>query len=176
MHEISRAQALNLRKGEDLARAVCRRVHGLFLGKFLTHVQVVNLGRDFEIVRVPILATDQPNRAIVVAINRIERLHRRLRAKISATRTQVIVVEMPDQRRPGVVQHPLNHSRGRVLVPAIGFVHRADSLVRHQLGLQGIVLNVVGLSIARSQCFAEHVDIFEGAAAGMVIPVVIDWP
>ena len=42
-------------------------------------------------------------------------LARFLRSKVGAGRDEVIIVQVPNDRRPGIVQHPLNHYSGFVL-------------------------------------------------------------
>ncbi len=58
-----------------------------------------------------------------------------LGAKISAGGTQIVIIEMPDQSGPSVVQHPLNDAGGFVLVAAVGLEHRTLAFVGHGLRL-----------------------------------------
>ena len=106
----------------------------------------------------------------------MQRLHRLLRAKVASTGTQVEIIQMPDHRWPRVVQHPLNHSRGCVLVPAVRFEHGANSLVSHELGFEGVVFDSGRVAIARIQSIREYVDIFKFAATRVVVPPIVDRP
>ena len=56
-----------------------------------------------------------------------------LAAKYPASRIEVVVVEVPDHRGPGVVEHPLNHAGRGVFVLAVGLEHGALGVVLHGL-------------------------------------------
>ncbi len=70
----------------------------------------------------------------------MDRLAGFFRTEISACRDEVVVVKMPDERWPSIVQHPLNHTRGRVFVPRVGFEHGALAIVGHGLGLALVIV------------------------------------
>src|SRR6201981_3471561 len=74
------------------------------------------------------------------------------------------------------MQHPLNHARRLILVPALGFVHVAYTFVRLHLRLDREVLHVLRLPVPIGQGLTEHVDGFEFAAARMIVPHIIDGP
>ena len=83
---------------------------------------------------------------------------------------------MPDQGRPRVVQHPLNHARGSVFVPRIGFEHGALAVVGHCLRLALIIIERRCLSVATVQTIGKNIDRREAFAARVIIPNVIDRP
>src|SRR5260370_2419293 len=62
------------------------------------------------------------------------------RSEIPARRHEVVVVEVPDEGRPRVVQHPLNHARRCVFVPSIGFEHGSLAAVSHSLRLALVII------------------------------------
>ena len=62
------------------------------------------------------------------------------RSKISAGRNKIVIVKMPDERRPGVVEHPLNYASRGVLVAAIGLEHGALAVVGHGLSFALVVV------------------------------------
>src|SRR2546422_7422213 len=98
------------------------------------------------------------------------------RPEISACRHKVVVVEMPDERRPSVVQHPLNHARGGVFVPRISFEHGALAVVSHGLRLALVIIEGRRLSVAPGQTIIKNVDCGEALAARVIIPNFIDGP
>ena len=106
----------------------------------------------------------------------MQRLHRDLRAKVAAAWTQIKVIQMPDHRGPGVVQHPLNHARGTVLIPTVSLVHRAHTLIGLKLRFERIILDAARLPEARVQRISKNVNVLECATAGMVVPPVVDRP
>ncbi len=84
-------------------------------------------------------------------------LARRLRAEVAAARPQVVVVEVPDEPRPRVVEHPLDDAGRAVAVPRERLEHRALTLVGHELRLQRVVFYAVRFAVARAQGFRENV-------------------
>ena len=46
-------------------------------------------------------------------------------AEISAAGNEIVIVEMPDEGRPSIVEHPLDDAGGDVFVAGIGFEHGA---------------------------------------------------
>src|SRR6185437_14647554 len=99
-----------------------------------------------------------------------------LRAKVPSTRAQVIVVKVPDHRRPAVVEHPLNHAARRVLIAAVCFEHRANAFVRLELRLCGVILKASRRAVASVERVSEDVKVLEFAAPGVKVPPVINWP
>src|SRR5216684_649161 len=83
---------------------------------------------------------------------------------------------MPDQRRPGVVEHPLNHAGRSVLVPAIGLEHRALAVVGHRLRLALVVVERSRWTITARQSVGKYVHRGKAFFAGVIIPHVIDGP
>src|SRR6202165_4992709 len=106
----------------------------------------------------------------------MQRFHRSLRTEVAAPRTQIIIVQVPNHRGPGIVKHPLNHTRRFVLIPAVGLVHGTNAFVGHQLRLEGEILRAVGLPVAMSERLIKNLDSLELSAAGMEVPHVVDWP
>ena len=98
------------------------------------------------------------------------------RAKESASRLQIVIIEMPDGGRPRIVQHPLNHSCRRVLVPPISLKHCALAVIRHCLCLPQIVRQIGSLAVSRVHGIVEDVQVFEFLAASVIVPHVIDRP
>src|SRR5208282_3317263 len=123
-----------------------------------------------------ILAAYQPNRMIVVAVNGMQRLHGGLRSKVSASGTQVVIVQMPDHGRPGIIQHPLNDTGRLIFIAAIRFVHRPHALVGLELRLQSEVLHLVRFSVTAGQRIAEDMDVLEIFAAGVEVPDLVHRP
>ncbi len=83
---------------------------------------------------------------------------------------------MPDERRPCVVQHPLNHAARGVLVPAVCLEHRADAFITLQLRFEGVILERSGSPIAGVQGLGENVDVLEILSAGVKVPPLVDRP
>ena len=84
----------------------------------------------------------------VVGILHVHGLAGFLGSKITAGRDQIKVVQVPNQRGPGVVEHPLNHPGGGVFVAAIGFEHGTLAVVGHGLSLALIVVEGSGFAVA----------------------------
>ena len=103
-------------------------------------------------------------------------LTRFLGAEIAASWHEKVVVKMPDQGGPSIVQHPLDDSRRDVFIPGIRLKHCPVPLVRHRLRFEGIVLNPRSHSVARVQGGCEHVEGFKVSPAGVEVPVFVDWP
>ena len=106
----------------------------------------------------------------------MQRLARLLRTVVAAAGTQVIVVQMPDHRRPRVVQHPLNHTGRRVLVASVAFEHGALGLVGERLRLPREIDDAIGFSVPSLDRRREHLDVLELAAARVEVPDLVDWP
>src|SRR5215204_2827800 len=83
---------------------------------------------------------------------------------------------MPNERRPGVVQHPLNDARRFILVARVAFEHGALAFVGRKLHLHDVVSEIFYFAIARSKCVIEDRQILEGSASAVERPVFIDWP
>ena len=99
-----------------------------------------------------------------------------LRSEIASGGNQVVVVKVPDERGPGVVQHPLNHAGGGVFVAAISFEHGALAVVSHGLSFAFVVIERSGLTVAASQTVGENIHVGEAFTAGMKVPHVIHRP
>ena len=112
--------------------AIALTVFGVLV--FPLAVEVVNFRRHGDIGKRIEHVVDDDNRMVVVAVQHVQRLAGDFRGEVRRSRPQVIIVQMPDHRRPGVVQHPLNFTGRFELVGAKSFIHRADRFV--SLGLR----------------------------------------
>src|SRR5579859_5335258 len=83
---------------------------------------------------------------------------------------------MPDHRGPSVVEHPLNDAGRLIFVAAIGLVHGADAFVGLHLRLDREIFHAAGLAVAIGERVAEDANRFEFAAAGMIVPDIINRP
>src|SRR6266481_1980379 len=88
----------------------------------------------------------------------MDRLTSLFRAEVSTCRHKVVIVKMPDQRGPRVVQHPLNHTRGGVFVPRIGFEHGALALVGRCLRFALVIFERRRLAVAPVQTVGKDID------------------
>ena len=77
---------------------------------------------------------------IVIRILNVQRFEGLLGAVVAAARFQVVVVQMPGQRWPGVVQHPFNYTGRLVLITAVSFEHRTLVVVRDELCLSNVII------------------------------------
>ena len=55
---------------------------------------------------------------------------------------------MPDERRLGIVEHPLNDARGGVPIAAIGLEHGALAVIGHRLCLALIIVEGTRSAVA----------------------------
>src|SRR6266851_8791403 len=106
----------------------------------------------------------------------MDRLTGLFRPEIPACWHKVVVVEMPNQRGPGVVQHPLNHAGGCVFIPPIGFKHRALAVISHGLSLALVIIERRRWSITPGQTICKYIDRRKAFTARVIIPNLIDWP
>ena len=79
----------------------------------------------------------------------MQRLAGFFHAVVSAGGLQVVVPEVPDQRGPRVVEHPLDHAGRAVLVARIGLEHGALGIVGHGLRLALVIGEVGGRAVDR---------------------------
>ena len=68
------AQAVDLGQSQDLAGAVGGGIERGLLRILLGHVEVENLGRELQPLDVHVLAADHPDRVVVIAVYRMQRL------------------------------------------------------------------------------------------------------
>src|SRR2546422_11275896 len=99
-----------------------------------------------------------------------------LGAEVAASGAKIKVIQMPDDRRPSIVQHPLNDPGGLILIAAVGLIHRAHAFVGLELRLEGEIFGIVCFAVARIQSIGKYMNIFERATTRVVIPEVINWP
>ena len=82
-----------------------------------------------------------------------------LGAEVGAGRIQEIVVQMPVQRGPGVVEHPVDDAGrglGRIHVRIERLELRSDVVVVFELGLGDVVLEALGWAVALGQRGVER--------------------
>ena len=77
----------------------------------------------------------------------MQRLAGFLGREVARSGVEVVVVEVPDHRRPCVVEHPLDDAGGDVLVLAVGLEHGALGVVLH--GLRDALVVGGGIAAAR---------------------------
>src|SRR5437899_2077552 len=176
VEEESRRRPFQLGDKKDPRAAVRKHVQADFPGKFHRHVESVYRGRQTELMERLALFVDENYRPIVVGVLNVQGLTSFLGAEIAASWHEKVVVNMPDQGGPSIVQHPLDDSRRDVFVPGIRLKHCPVALVRHRLRFEGIVLNPRSHSVARVQGGCEHVEGFKVSPAGVEVPVFVDWP
>ena len=76
---------------------------------------------------------DHVDAVVVVRILDVKRLAGFFGAEVSAGGLQIVIIEMPDGRRPRVVEHPLDDAGRRVFVARVGLEHGALAIVGHGL-------------------------------------------
>ena len=106
----------------------------------------------------------------------MQRFHCRFGAKVPAAGTQVVVIQMPDNRGPRIIQHPLDHAGGGVFIAVVSFKHRSNAFVGHELRLESEVGRVFGGAVASILCRGVHLNCLELATARVKIPVVVNRP
>src|ERR1700722_647306 len=88
-------------------------------------------------------AADKIDAVIVVRILDVHRLTSLFCSEVSASSIQIVVIEMPDYGWPCVVQHPLDNTRGSVLITRIRFKHGPFAVIGHGLRDARILLRGV---------------------------------
>ena len=83
---------------------------------------------------------------------------------------------MPDQRRPGVVQHPLNHAGRGVFVARVSFKHGALAVIGQCLGFALVIIKGSRLAVTPVQTIGKNIHGCEPLATGVKIPYLIDGP
>src|SRR2546426_5679779 len=106
----------------------------------------------------------------------MQRFHGALGAEVAASGAKIKIVQMPDDRWPRIVQHPLNHACGLILVAAVGLIHRPHTFICLKLRLEREIFCAVCLAIARIQSVGEYVNIFERATTRVIVPEIVNWP
>src|SRR5215469_10828856 len=100
--------------------------------------------------------------------------HGELRAEIAASGTKIKVVQVPNDRRPSIVKHPLNHAGRLVFVARVSLIHRAHAFVGLKLRLEGEIFSAVRLAVARVQSISKYVNVLERAAASVIVPEFVN--
>ena len=104
---------------------------------------------------------DQHDRARIVGVLDVHRLVGDLGAEVGAGGIQEIVVEVPVQRGPRVVEHPVDDAGrglGRIHVRIERLELRADVVVVFELGLGDVVLKALGCAITLGQRGIERLE------------------
>src|SRR5437868_6388124 len=100
----------------------------------------------------------------------MNRLVSLLGAEILATLLEVVVVQVPVDRRPGVVLHPVDGcERGGVLIGVPGFEERAFSLVVQQFGALRVIGDVGGCTKATVYRIGEDREVIKRILAARMI-------
>src|SRR5438552_16614812 len=106
----------------------------------------------------------------------MQRFHGALGAEVAASGAKIKIVQMPDDRRPSIVQHPLNDAGGLILIAAVGLIHRAHAFVGLELRLEGEVFGIVCFAVARIKSVGKYMNISERAAARVIVPEIANCP
>ena len=174
--EISCRDIGNRRNFECAPDAIRCNVDVGFARELLREIEVEHRRRHFQSPRVSRRVVDDDDRSIVIGILHVHRLACFLGSKVAAARTEIIVVQVPDHRRPRVVEHPLNDAGRCVLVAPVTLEHRALALIGQRLRLARVVGDVGGLAVAALERAGEHLEIFELSTAGVKVPHLVDRP
>src|SRR5262252_6967866 len=83
---------------------------------------------------------------------------------------------MPDERWPGVIQHPLNHASGNVLSCAVSFEHRALTIVGSRLRLAFVVFERGGRAVSLVQTVGKDIYRGEPLSSSVIVPDLINRP
>ncbi len=83
---------------------------------------------------------------------------------------------MPDERWPGIVQHPLNYASRNIFIAAVAFKHRAFAVVCNRLRFALVIFQRSRRSIALIQPVGKNVHGSEPLATRVVIPDIIHRP
>ncbi len=153
-------QPSRLRQDENTEAGVGRNVEHRVLGKLLRTIEAQypcakSRSANRRTVGVAVHDRDGP---VVVGEQGMHGLVRRLGAEVSARRQQVPIEQVPVDGRPRVVEHPLDHARGRILIPAIRLEHRTLTFVRHELRRDGVILRARWRAIACRERRIESVE------------------
>ncbi len=81
---------------------------------------------------------------------------------------------MPDQRWPRVIQHPLNHSRGRVLIPRVSLKHRPLPIVSNRLSLAFEIVQRSSLPVPPIQSVGENIYGRKALLTRVKVPHLVD--
>src|SRR5437764_5165243 len=99
-----------------------------------------------------------------------------LGSKITARRSQIVIIKMPDQTWPGVIEHPLNDAGSLIFISAVRLEHGALSFISHGLRLPGKVGKIFGLAVASLQSGCENVYVLKFSAARVEFPDLVNGP
>ena len=156
--------------------AVGSKVHGRVFSSLFRGVEVVDFGGDFHGLEGVVGAVDHRDGIIVIGILHVDGLVGFFGAEVAAGGNHVVVVEMPDERGPGIIEHPLDDAGGGVFISGVGLEHGALAVVGDGLGFALEVVERSGGAVAAIEAVGENVDGGEAFLAGVVIPDVVDGP
>ena len=111
LHEVRRRDVRRLRHVEEMRDAIGRDVDGRGAMPTLVAPQIEHPGLRRETRRGLRCLVDHRDGAIVVRVLDVQGLVRGLRAERRPVGLEVPVEQVPVQRRPRVVEHPLDHAR-----------------------------------------------------------------
>src|SRR6185437_6179947 len=69
-----------------------------------------------------------------------------------------------------------DHAARSVFIPAVSLIHGANAFVRLRLRLHRVVFKTCRFPVSCVERVSEHMKIFEGAAARVKIPPLVDRP
>ena len=98
-------------------------------------------------------------------------------AEISSSGLKVVVVQVPDHGRPGVVQHPLNDARGFIFVPPEGLEHGSFTVIVHGLCFPKVIIQSTRRTIDGVHRLVVMIEVvIEISGSCVVIPDIVDRP
>ena len=176
LDEVSTRQTIERRQHGQLPGTVSRKIDVLE-APLVCHaaVQVAYADDRPQSLLTGERVIDQHDRARVVGVLDVHRLIGDLGAEVGAGRIQEIVVQMPMQRRPGVVEHPVDDA-GRGLVGIHVRIERlelrADVVIVVELRLGDVVLKALGWAVAPRQCGVERLEgrEYRPGGRGVILP------
>src|SRR6202795_671008 len=151
-------------------------IDGSLPGTYFLALDVVKLRGHLVVFQVIVRAVDDGDGVGVPIVLDVDDFLGLFGAEIAAGGNEIVVVEMPDERGPRVVEHPLDDAGGDIFVAGVGFEHGALVVVGHGLGFALEVVERAGRAVAAGEGVAEDVNGGEALAAGVKIPVVVNRP
>src|SRR6202522_1167187 len=91
----------------------------------------------------------------------MQAFERVLCSEVSAGHAQFVVVEIPDKRRPAIVQHPYDYTGRLILIARISLVHGANRFIPHHLRFHEEVIEIRGFAITFASPLSLSMKIFE---------------
>jgi len=162
-----------LRQGPGIGAGLRAHPHGVALAVEGLPGQVRHQGMGHQVARGSEAVVDDADGAVEVGVLHVQRLVGALNAVEAGAGAQVVIVEVPDEGWPAVVEHPLDDAGGFALAAAEGLEHGALALVGAGLGLPDEVAQRRRRAIAGGEGGLIAVQVQEVAAAGVEVPVGI---